>query len=133
MGTQYCFLFDECITPTLRSVAYEFDHYGFHVLHLDREGESDAALAVLARDKDYVVVTNNGIDFRALYKRFDLHPGLIVILPSVDREVQQQLFAAVCEALRDGPDIVNMLVEVDREANVTFSDWPPSLSNTPEI
>jgi hypothetical protein len=133
MGVQYCFLFDECLTPTLRSVAHEFGHFGFPVTHLDREGESDESLAILAVDRDYVVVTNNRIDFKRIYKRFDLHAGLVVIIPSVARDEQCTLFAKVLVALSPLSDIVNKLVEVDSEGRVTFTDWPPPLSNTPEI
>ncbi len=133
MDAPYCFLFDECMTPTLRSVAKEFGHFGLHVDDLKRGGESDAALAFLARDRDYVMVTNNKTDFLRVYKQFELHAGLIVVLPSVARAMQRALFAEVLQALRARPDIVNTLVEVDGDGNVTFTDWPPLLSNTPDI
>jgi predicted nuclease of predicted toxin-antitoxin system len=133
MDAPYCFLFDECMTPTLRSVAKEFGHFGLHVDDLKRHGDSDAALAVLARDRNYVMVTNNRIDFLRLYKRFELHSGLIVVVPSVAKALQRLLFAAALQALRTRPDIVNKLIEVDADGNVTFIDWPPPLSNTPDI
>ena len=133
MDFQYCFLFDECITPTLRSIAHEFGHFGFSVNDLKRDGESDEALAILAQDRDYVIVTNNRIDFVRIYKRFELHAGLVVILPSVEKETQCRLFASILRRLGDEGDIINKLVEVDVDGIVTFTDWPPLLSNTPDI
>ena len=53
------------MTPTLRSVANEFGHFGLYVDDLKRGGESDDALAYLARDRDYVMVTNNRLIFCA--------------------------------------------------------------------
>jgi predicted nuclease of predicted toxin-antitoxin system len=133
MDAPYCFLFDECMTPSLRSVAKEFGHFGLHVDDLKRDGQSDAALALLARDRDYVIVTNNRVDFLRIYKRFELHAGLTVVLPSVPKAMQRALFAEVLGRLRIQPDIINKLIEVDAEGEVTFTDWPPLLTNTPEI
>lgn len=133
MAEIYNFLFDECLTLDLVAVANSLGHWGRHVNHLGRAGESDPALAVYARDRDLVVVTNNRVDFLRIYKRFEIHNGLVVIIPSVKGDQQERLFAHVIEAISKLPDIVNKLIEVDVQGNVTFTDWPPPLSNTPDI
>ncbi len=131
MGGPYIFLFDECMTPTLRSVAKEFGHFGLHVEDLKRAGESDEAIAILARDRDCVMVTNNRMDFVRIYRRFELHAGLVIIVPNVSKELQRALFAEVLDGLRSQPDIANALIEVDIEGRVTVTDWPPLLPNDP--
>lgn len=78
-------------------------------------------------------VTNNRKDFLAIYRRMELHPGLIVIVPSVSYTAQQDLFAAVVERLRSQPDLTSSLVEIDVSGEIILSELPPSLSNTPEI
>jgi hypothetical protein len=45
-----------------------------------------------ARDGDFVLVTNNASDFRQLYAAQPLHAGLIILIPAVNRMVQQRLF-----------------------------------------
>jgi hypothetical protein len=68
------------------------------------------------------MVTNNASDFRRLYAAQPLHAGLVVIVPSVNRVVQQQLFRGALEALADFGDPVNRVLEVDIEGDeVTFT------------
>jgi hypothetical protein len=45
-----------------------------------------------ARDGDFVFVTNNASDFRQIYAAQPLHAGLIILIPAVNRVVQQRLF-----------------------------------------
>jgi predicted nuclease of predicted toxin-antitoxin system len=133
MAEIYNFLFDECLTLDLVAVANSLGHWGRHVNHLGRTGESDPALAVYARDRDLVVVTNNRVDFLQIYKKFEIHNGLVVIIPSIKGARQEQLFADVVVAISKLPDIVNKLVEIDIDGQITITDWPPLLTNTPEI
>jgi hypothetical protein len=43
-------------------------------------------------DEDLTLVTNNWIDFRPMLERLEVHPGVVVILPTVRRERQMELF-----------------------------------------
>lgn len=70
------------------------------------------------------MVTNNFRDFRAIYQRLEVHPGLVVILPSVPGPAQQRLFDLALDRLCELSDAVNTLVQVDEDGQVTVSDLP---------
>lgn len=103
------------------AISEEFD--ATHVNHLSRRGATDRSLAVSAFERDAVFVTNNARDFKRIYRQFDLHPGLMVILPSVRPDLQADLFVLAVARLRTLRDCVNLLVEVDIHGVVTVSDW----------
>lgn len=133
MVERYCFLFDECLSLDLVAVANSLGHWGYHVNYLGRAGESDAAIAIYAQDHDMVVVTNNRVDFLRVFKRFELHCGLVIIVPNSAPPEQERLFALAVERIASEPDMINKLLEIDQHGTITFTDWPPPLSNTPEI
>ncbi len=133
MAEIYNFLFDECLTLDLVAVANSLGHWGRHVNHLGRTGESDPVLALYARDRSLVVVAINRVDFLRIYAKFEIHSGLVIIIPSVRSAQQERLFGDVVIAITKLPDIVNKLVEIDVEGQITITDWPPLLTNTPEI
>ena len=123
MVAQYRFLFDECLSPDLVAVANGAGHFATHVNFLDRSGASDRSLSVKAFESDAVFVTNNGADYRRIYREFELHPGLIVILPSVSRTLQPAFFLAALNRLVAMSDCINLLVEVGVDYDVTVVDW----------
>lgn len=71
---QFRFLFDECLSPELPAIAYSFGYEATHVRDIGRLGDADPALAVFAVSRDWVMVTNNRVDFMKLYKQFEIHP-----------------------------------------------------------
>jgi predicted nuclease of predicted toxin-antitoxin system len=119
------FLIDECCSPSLASVAHQRGFEATHVGYLDRLGYPDQAHVIRATAENWILVTNNGADFRPMYRTLELHCGLAIILPSVRRDRQRELFAAVLDQLETMPDAVNKLIEVDAEALVSVTDWPP--------
>ena len=133
MAEIYSFLFDECLTPDLVGVANSLGHAGAHVVYRGMMSYPDRAVAQYVLENNMVFVTNNRRGFLNLYAELELHSGLVVIVPNVVIKLQEELFACVVDALDDKPDIINKLVEVDIERNVTFTDWPPILSNTAKI
>ncbi len=118
------FLIDECLSQLLVEAAVFFGHEAVHVNHRGLASRRDDSLARYCVDTDTTMVTNNGRDFRRLYAGLPVHPGLVVILPSVNRPGQRILFEAVLRHLEAQPDIVNRLLEVDANGVVTVSDWP---------
>ena len=84
-----------------------------HVEHLGLKGAPDWQLWKRAIDDDLTFVTNNAQDFRKLYRRSELHPGLVLILPMVRPEVQRELFHAALEYLANRRMLINRLIEVD--------------------
>lgn len=123
------FLIDECCSPSLASTAHNRGYEATHVGYLERLGYPDQSHAIRATAEDWILVTNNGADFRPIYRTLDLHCGLVVILPSVRRSRQRELFAAVLDCLEGLADTINKLIEVDDSASVTIVDWPPEILN----
>lgn len=126
MAAQLSFLFDECLTPDLVAVAYRHGFVGYHVRNLGRLGDSDRMLSLHAFEHDLALVTNNRRDFVRIYRQLELHPGLIVLLPSASIADQATLFTAALHAVEDRADLINLLVEVDETGSVTIQ----SLSNS---
>ena len=65
-----------------------------------------------AREGDFVLVTNNASDFRQLYASQPLHAGLVILIPVVNRVVQQKLFRAALDELAMVGEPVNRVLEV---------------------
>jgi predicted nuclease of predicted toxin-antitoxin system len=128
--------FDEDLSPTLVQVANEL---GFEATcNRDRTmlGRSDHALRRVVQAEGYVFVTDNASDFRPMYARDDVHPGLIVMPATVGRIRQQQLAKTVIEwisnaapAERHRPDefMLGMLVAIDEGGGCSAEALPPSV------
>jgi hypothetical protein len=84
----------------------------------------------LALTRDMVLVTNNASDFRRLYAAEELHPGLAILVPNVERETQLRLFRAALARLRVLGELVNKALEVRLRGNDVIFDeyeWPRGL------
>jgi uncharacterized protein DUF5615 len=64
------------------------------------------------RAQDYTFVTNNRSDFLALHGQEPLHPGVIIIVPSVTPLQQRELFNAALKHI-GVRDLTNTVVEVE--------------------
>jgi predicted nuclease of predicted toxin-antitoxin system len=126
MVEMYCFLFDECLTQDLVAVAHSYGHDAGHVVYRGLRSAGDNELAKYANRHDMVFVTNNRRDFVKLYRNIELHPGLIIIVPSVELALQKQLFAGFLTSLSDGKDLTNCLIDIHIDGSMTLVDWPPS-------
>jgi predicted nuclease of predicted toxin-antitoxin system len=124
MVEMYCFLFDECLTQDLVAVANSYGHDAGHVVYRGLRSASDNVLAKYANQHDMVFVTNNRRDFVKLYREIELHPGLIIIVPSVELALQKQLFAGLLSYLSDGKDLTNRLIDIHIDGTMTMVDWP---------
>lgn len=125
MAFRHRFLIDECLSPRLAEAAAglaEVVHVNFRGL----AGQPDGAIARWCVEHDHVLVTNNGGDFRRHYAGVGLHPGLVILLPSVERDRQCRLFRTALPAIVTRPDLVNTLVEISLEGTLTIIDWPKS-------
>jgi len=111
------FLIDECLIIDLVSVAYQAGHEAQHVAHVGKAGWKDWNVARHAAEGDFVVVTNNASDFRRLYATRPLHAGLVIIIPSVNRVQQQQLFRGALDELAQIGEPINHVLEVDIEGD----------------
>ena len=121
------FLIDECLTVDLVTVAGRSGHEAQHVAHVGRAGWKDWNVVRYAREGDFVLVTNNASDFRELYATQPLHAGLVILIPVVNRVVQQKLFRAALDELAAIGEPVNRVLEVDldgEEVTLTLYDLP---------
>ena len=125
------FLIDECLTVDLVSVAGQSGHDAQHVAHVGKAGWKDWNVMRYARDGDFVLVTNNASDFRRLYAAQSLHAGLVILIPTVGRVQQQQLFRAALDELATLGEPINRVLEVDlADDDVTFALYDlPQLSH----
>jgi predicted nuclease of predicted toxin-antitoxin system len=124
------FLIDECLSTSLVAVAGKTGHYAEHVAHIGRAGWKDWNVARYASSGDFVLVTNNASDFRRLYAAELLHAGLVILIPTVSRLVQQKLFRAALDELAVIGEPVNRVIEVDlkdEDAIVTIYSLPPEV------
>ena len=115
------FLIDECLSIDLVSAAGQAGHEAQHVARVGKAGWKDWNVARYAAEGDFVVVTNNASDFRRLYATQLLHAGLVIIIPSVNRMQQQQLFLGALDELARFGELINRVLEVDIDDDeVTF-------------
>jgi predicted nuclease of predicted toxin-antitoxin system len=76
---QFGLLIDENLTPDLVRIARRRGFRARHVNEVKLRTRSDVAVARFALREGLIVVTNNIVDFRKLYARRKLHPGLIFL------------------------------------------------------
>jgi predicted nuclease of predicted toxin-antitoxin system len=122
------FLIDECLSVDLVATAGQCGHEARHVAHIGRAGWKDWNVARYARDNDLILVTNNAGDFRQLYAAAALHAGLVILIPVVNRVMQQRLFRAALDELALIGEPVNRVLEVDLDGGeviLTLYDLPP--------
>ena len=121
------FLIDECLSVDLVAVAGRCGHEAQHLAHVGRAGWKDWNVLRYAGDGDFVLVTNNASDFRRLYAAQPLHAGLVILIPAVNRAVQQRLFKAALDELAVIGEPVNRVLEVDldgEEVTLSLYDLP---------
>ena len=83
-----------------------------HVNHLGLRMETDWDLLKVIAEQDWVLVTNNAIEFRGRYREIKLHPGVVFLLPTVRRPAQIQLFEAALNHVQSSPDMINRALDV---------------------
>lgn len=117
------FLIDECLTPRLTQLVYEHGYVGSHVNSTGLGGQTDRVVANFAVEAGRILVTNNARDYRSIYRTFNRHPGLIVILPSASAARQIELMTRVLEFIEREAIIVDQLVQIDRSGKITVAEW----------
>ncbi|MER9476534.1 DUF5615 family PIN-like protein [Mesorhizobium sp. M0520] len=128
------FLIDECLSPELANARTGFSRVEPCAL-AGLAGAKDHMVTRRAVDDGYVLVTHNTTDFRGLYRREELHVGLVAFntapgLMSLD--LQHRLFHLALSEL-GGEEAWNEVLEitVDVERTITIerfnlpTDGPP--------
>ncbi len=118
------FLIDECLSPTLATMARE---RGFEestcVLWLGMSGQGDHTVARRAVDDGYILVTHNTGDFLPLYEQEDVHVGLVALNTAagiMTLELQKRLFLLALETLQ-GEEHWNEVLEISVAADLTIT------------
>ena len=91
-----------------------------HVNHLGLRTETDWDLLKVIAQQDWVLVTNNAIEFRGRYREIELHPGVVFLLPAGRRPEQVQLFGAALDHIQSHPDMINRALDVSFGADRTL-------------
>ena len=112
MSRRVKLLIDECLHTSLVKVATDRLYEAYHVAHLGMSGLKDHELMLRIRDEDFTLVTNNAIDFRRLFRKEQLHPGLVVIVPSVVPAIQRALLETVLDYIGDR-GLVKRAIEIN--------------------
>lgn len=122
------FLIDENLSPRLVLPARERGYEAMHVNHLGLRTEKDWDLLKVVADDDWVLVTNNAIEFRGRYRDIDMHPGVVFLVPSVRGSEQVRLFEAALDHVHQQPDLINRALDVtfglQGEISVAAYDLP---------
>lgn len=113
------FLIDENLSPALVEPARQRGFEAMHVNHLGLRTETDWELLKVIAEHDWILVTNNAIEFRGRYRDLELHPGVIFLLPAVRRPDQVRLFETALDHVRSDPDMTNRAVDVSFDQNRT--------------
>lgn len=118
------FFIDECLSAALAATAKERGLPADFGPHIGMAGWQDWNIARFAFENDYIVVTNNRRHFLREYLKYDLHNGLIVIVPNLDRDLQMDLFSRVLDYLSEMNELpVNKLVEVLEDGSIHVREW----------
>jgi predicted nuclease of predicted toxin-antitoxin system len=112
------FLIDENLSVKLPELAHKRGFEASHVAHLGLREWKDWNILGLIEAQNWVLVTNNAIEFRARYRKIARHPGVIFLLPSVRREQQILLFEAALDDIEKNTDVVNQALDVALAENV---------------
>jgi predicted nuclease of predicted toxin-antitoxin system len=109
------FLVDECLHTSLTQIANNAGHEAHHVNWRGWSGLTDHQLREVIVREEFVFVTNNARDFRKLMGATELHPGLILILPSVTPLIQRELFQRALVEASKLSEMMNFVVEIDSD------------------
>jgi len=116
-------LIDECLSEELARLAHDLGHLeSSHVRWIGKSGAKDWELLPVILAGDWTFVTRNSVDFRGPatapgskgeYRKAPIHAGLICLNGPVgmDLDLQLDLFAAVLDAVPDGDDLINQVLE----------------------
>jgi len=118
------FLIDECLSPDLCEVARNRGHHALHTVWVKLRSKKDPTVASYALEKDMVLVTNNLVDFKKIYKRKTLHPGIIFLSADdelMDRESQVLMFEHALDSVEQNEPIneaISIRLSLDHENNL---------------
>jgi predicted nuclease of predicted toxin-antitoxin system len=122
------FFIDECLTASPVAIAKERDLYAVFGPHAGKAGWKDWTIARFAYENDLIVVTNNRKDFLREYAKFDVHPGLVIIVPRGDRADQIEWFSKILDFLQAMDEVpINRAIEIDAMDRISIREWSSAI------
>lgn len=124
---------DECLSPTLVARAHRRGYWATCNRDRDLLGIADKNLHELVIDEEAVFVTNDEADFVTLYKRVDLHTGLLILPQTDTRESLWRLLDVAVDYIEQKARVadetaaewmLNKRIEVDPGGKATHTDLP---------
>lgn len=126
---------DECLSPTLVERANQRGYWATCNRDRDLLGMRDEHLHEIVIEEEAVFATNNEADFAVLYRKVDLHTGLLILPQTDSREGQWPLLDAALDYIETQSEasaetvaewMLNKRVEVDLDGAVSHADLPPT-------
>src|SRR5262245_40310929 len=116
LPSQFKLLIDENLSPGLAQLARSRGFHAVHVNEINLRTAGDKHIARHAVDNGMVLVTDNMADFTRLYRRRELHPGLIFLQCDVkriftDRNQATMLSAVLDELIQD--DLIQEAIRIN--------------------
>ena len=122
---RYGFYVDECLTPKLVARANARGYHAEHAAYVGMAGAPDWSVTARSVENDMVTVTNDRADYLRTYARQNVHPGLAISVPSVNAAERLRLFGVLLDHLdRWNSDLMNKVIEVERDGSIHIYDWP---------
>jgi predicted nuclease of predicted toxin-antitoxin system len=127
------FLIDENLSPELATIAKARGFVALHVTWAKLRRATDAKVARYAIANNMILVTNDLHDFRRIYQRKDLHPGLVFLRCGEDDlmslEAQRHMFQGALQEVEHAEPINEaILVRLDATGD---GNWLRSIVRYP--
>jgi len=103
---------DENLSVLLPETAHARGYEAAHVNYCGLHQSQDRDILRVVAEEDWILVTNNAIEFRSRYRRLEVHPGVIFPLPAVPRAQHIELFSAALDVVEHSSDMVNTALDV---------------------
>ncbi len=77
------FLVDENLSIVLPETAHARGYEATHVNHYGLHQSKDWDILKVIAEEDWVLVTNNVLEFQGRFRRLEVHPGVVFLVPGV--------------------------------------------------
>lgn len=124
MAFRIRFLIDECVSPKLADLSRPNLVDIVHANHRGLRTKDDQVVTRWCVANDHALITNNARDFRRIYNGLEVHPGLVILLPSIKTVFIQGLLDKAIDHALALPDIVNTLIEIDAQGMISTTELP---------
>jgi predicted nuclease of predicted toxin-antitoxin system len=126
------FFVDENLSPSLTKVCQEAGYEATSVRDRDMLNATDREVSSLCFSEDWILVTNNAVDFLALADEGGLHPGLVFLPLGSGEQMRAAMSIAIAAIERlaeeEGTDpeglMINGVLEVDEDGGCERFEYP---------